>query len=372
MMKLFPRDERAIQNSLLFRRKVAAGEVLGREVQGRATWGMSIGLAAALFVLLLLKHHPVGQRFEFDSLDVWFNLREGTSSRRVSIVAIDEPTMRAWKGRPFNGRDVALVLRRLKKAGAIEVSMALPSLCGSRASGGSILTADDVAAMGPAMRETGFVFLPLLARSQADSSAGALLSAANVARWGSKMPVDLSAREFPPVRGVEAPPQSWLGAAGGMGHTAFGLDADGRPRLAWSALPWDNRLFPSLAMSVAARQRGAAWARELSESAQPLLLDFSPLDAPQPNAPPTKRDAGSLLRARVSTSAPASTWGGHGFPRVSLLSILRDERAAQVLAGQHVILCLSARELAPTYFAPDGRRVLEGELHAVALDNLII
>ena len=91
---------------------------------------MTIGLAAALFVMLLLKHHPIGQTFRFDSLDVWFNLRPPTSSHKVAIVAIDEATVRAWGGRSFDGRGLARLLRILDRQKVASISLALPGLCG--------------------------------------------------------------------------------------------------------------------------------------------------------------------------------------------------------------------------------------------------
>ncbi len=414
---------------------------------------MSIGLAAALFVMLLLKHHPVGQRFEFDSLDVWFNLRDGTSSNRVALAVIDDATVRSWHGRAFNGREVARLLRRLKKSGALSVSLALPSLCGSRARGGPALMPEDVAALEPALRETNFVLLPLMARSQFDPPQTSLLDESLGKRWSVPPPTSLSARDFPTVRGIEAPPQAWLEQAAGAGHTAFGLDVDGRPRTAWPGLLWRGRVFPALALAVAQRENGKKWAASLIEAGQPLLLDFSPLDAPQParraSTPPPNAEentnekkpalgppgrllsrglspapkaaqsgfglaSGSSSRLNLDAPAVASPQladktdkeGGlprpaeasasaasgegrarpglgalsvateeeapaRGFTRVSVARLLRDEGAAQVLAGRHVIVCVSAREMAPSYFAPDGRRVLEGELHAVALDNLL-
>ncbi len=436
-------------------RSGAEREIQGREAQGRASWGMSIGLAAALFVTLLLKHHPVGQRFEFDSLDIWFNLRDGTSSNRVALAVIDDATVRSWNGRTFNGRDVALLLRRLKKNGVLSVSLALPSACGSRSAGGSALAPQDVASLEPAVRETGFVFLPLMARSQFQPSAGSLLDESLSKRWGVPLPPALSPHDFPVMLGMEGPPQKWLEQAAGAGHAAFGLDVDGRPRTSWPGLLWRGRVFPSLALAVAQREHGQPWAQSLIEAGQPLLLDFSPLSAPQaalpasaaqidgkrqvlgrlshflqrgldfsrakpsPNAlspaPPSSprfnspapnasaapgasspqpaHKSGGLIRpaqlsASVASAQTSSTKASpplnlhtsdadteaaptRGFVRVSVARLLRDERAAQVLAGKHVIVCVSAHEMAPLYFAPDGRRVLEGELHAVALDNLL-
>jgi signal transduction histidine kinase/CHASE2 domain-containing sensor protein len=353
-----------------------------REVQSRPTWGMTIGLAAALFVLLLLKHHPVGQRFEFDSLDVWFNLREGTTSNRVALAAIDEETIRAWNGRTFDGAGVALLLRRLEQASVASTTLALPALCGPGRQSGAAVAPADVPALattlgastsGASRSTVGAVVLPLLARPRPGTTSPALEDAALAARWSEAMPHELSEQMFPPVRSLEAPPRAWLGGAVGAGHTAFGLDVDGRPRLAWPALAWRGRLFPSLAVAAAARERRAHRRFDIESWGQPLLLDFTPLDVVQQPLPTVE----SLQSSETPIGAPAAqltvdaSASAPGFPRISVARLLSDPGAAQVLAGRHVIVCVTAHDMAASYFAPDGRRVLEGELHAVALDNLL-
>jgi signal transduction histidine kinase/CHASE2 domain-containing sensor protein len=390
---------------------------------------MTIGLAAALFVMLLLKHHPVGQRFEFDSLDVWFNLRPPSASQRVAVVAIDEDTVRRWNGRAFNGRDMARLLRTLKGARTSSVSLAIPSLSGPRKSGGAILSREDVDALIPALRQSGAVVLPLLARSQSTPAGDSILSASAQEKWGTPSNGSLSAQDFPPVRGVEGPPQVWIEQAQSVGTRPSGwtpmaaraLRGRGSPGTGGSTLR--SRLQPPR------RTEGAISNSLWFAPGQPLLLDFSPLDSPQAPtvvtsatspkgpvlerlnhflqrgldfAPSRARPLGSDFNpseSAASTSATAASASdarpaktplvppstssaagssqvleasqGRGFVRVSVARLLDNPSAAQVLEGKHVVVCITARELATSYFAPDGRRVLEGELHALALDNLL-
>jgi signal transduction histidine kinase/CHASE2 domain-containing sensor protein len=367
------------------------------ENRTRATWGMSIGLAAALFVMLLLRHHTIGQRFAYDSLDVWFNLRDGRTSNRVGIVAIDSETVRGWDGRLFDDRDLARTLRALKKAGVSSVAIALPFPAGIAGGGTDVQGQKEWLS---ALRETNFAYLPLLARSSSGRGVSAPVDAREMEKHSIPL-VQAQSRGLAmgspaasPVRALEAPPASWLRASSGVGHTAFGLDAVGRPRIAYEVLPWEGRLYPSLALLVAARERGFAWPRLLREDrAETLLLDFSALDLPQPPRSLPKAPVGEVsgaaplqhlskyLKRGLSTAenrTPSITvvpesevHSGVGFATVPVHRIVRDPASAQVLAGKSVIVCVTAGGLSPTHFAPDGRRIHEGELHAVALDNLL-
>ena len=99
------------------------------EAKTRASWGMTIGLAAAVFTILLLRYHPLGREFEYDSLDVWFNLRQGHTSNAVAVLEIDDETFARWNGRVFDAPDMARVLQILKENRARVAVFALTGLC---------------------------------------------------------------------------------------------------------------------------------------------------------------------------------------------------------------------------------------------------
>ncbi|HEX9998248.1 MAG TPA: CHASE2 domain-containing protein, partial [Abditibacterium sp.] len=124
----------------------------------RATWGMTLGLIAALALLLALRPGVMGSlssSFEYDTLDFWFALREARQSRSVGIIAVDEATVRRWNGQSFRADEIALIVRKLKNAGAKGVALNFPTLCDP------LLRFQDENVLIEAMRFNGRVVLPL-------------------------------------------------------------------------------------------------------------------------------------------------------------------------------------------------------------------
>ena len=156
--------------------------------------------------------------------------------------------------------------------------------------------------------------------------------------------------EAPVIDIIEAPPSRWLWAQNGAGHTSFATDADNRPRASFPVLASQDRFYPALSLSAAAKMRGVAWTKTIEDS-EPWLLDFSPLNLPQ-----------SFSNQQTLHS---------GFPTLSVAQVLAHPELARGLENKCVVIGMSARGVSGLYTAPDRRRINEAQLQAIAIDNLL-
>ncbi len=325
------------------------------ETKSRASWGMTIGLASAIFTILLLRYSLMGREFEYDSLDIWFNLRQGHTSNAVAVLEIDDETFARWNGRAFDAPAMARVLQILKDNRARTVVFALTGLCAqnpeSKSSSASPFssTTNRIDTLRNEARDTDFVQWPLL------------MSTANSAHAQSEKTPDLPENwsvprsqwpdiEAPVTTFVETPPSRWLGPQNGAGHTSFATDSDNRPRASFPALAFQNRLYPALSLSAAAKMHNIKWTKTIEDS-EPWLLDFSPLDLPQSFT--HRKD---LMR---------------GFPTLGIAQVLAQPTLARGLENKCVVIGMSARGVSALYTAPDRRRINEAQLQAIAIDNLL-
>lgn len=338
----------------------------------RTTWGMTLGLIAALGLLLTLQPGVFGSlaaSFEYDTLDFWFALRDTRQSSQVGIVAIDEATLRRWNG-GFRARDLARVVRLLRGAGARDVALDLPQLCDAR------LRFDGQEELAAAMRANGRVTLPLAVRPLEVTApldgAGAgdgphrgvsetpspltpsppalsLLTRSRLASQKFALPAsdgetfasparELTASEEPAV--LDAPSALLLDAAAGAGHLDFALDRFGRARRLPLYVRVGGRDYPALAAATA-RVAGITLP---AASAEPLLLSF-PYGGDEEDAPP--------------------------FPIVSLAAALERPALLEALRGRAVVIGATAPGLAARFPTPSGTRICATELQAIALDNLM-
>ena len=329
----------------------------------RATWGMTIGLIIALALLMLWRPGVLGSlttALEYDTLDFWFRLRPQRTSQRVAIVAVDEATVRRWKGRSFDGRDVAALVRDLRDAKVRAVALNFPQL------GDLQMPVDGKAELEAALRAQGAVTLPLQfvgadwesanivdERRAGERRAGERASdeRASVERFGfaaQGVPASQDSPLAPDAGGpwnLRAAPDELLSAAAGAGHLNLEFDRFGRARGLPLYARHNGRFYPAFALATA---RAAGWSEAEPETGT-LLLNY-----------PFGRSGQSL----VESNQPA-------FVTISLDAALRDKRLLRVLRGRAVVVGVTAPGLSSRYPTPEGARVTATQLHAIALDNIL-
>lgn len=301
----------------------------------RLTWGMAQGLLISLTLLLVLRPGVWGglaNSLEWDTLDWWFSMRAPRVSRSVVILAVDDATVARWNGRAFDARDVARVLRELKKRGAKAVALDFPSLCETPP------TSLERAELAGAMRFNGAVTLPLQLRLGAKSANESF--SRELERFAFAPDERRENHDLPRARAdsILAPPDDLLAAAAGAGHLSFDFDRLGRARLLPLDARLNGRLFPSLSVATA-RAAGVS----LPPLDEPMLLNFA-------------RGAGGEEET---------------FQVVSLALALQNPQLFDVFDGRTALLGVTAHSLASRFPTPTGARVPECALSAVALDNLL-
>lgn len=398
----------------------------------RATWGMTLGLIAALSLLVTLRPGVLGAlstSFEYDTLDFWFALRDARQSQSVAILAIDEATVRRWNGDSFRATDIARTLDLLKESGASGVALSLPQLCDPN------LRFEGEAQLVAAIKANGRVTLPLELRStsagnwsepnqstpapgkkseqkSAQKSAQDKIAQSQIAarRWsisqreidqleretGSDFDADSQKINGPAIsvasetkgRGQDvsadsssvtwrlaAPSSALLEAAAGVGHLNFSLDRFGRARRLPLYLGLEGRYYPAFstasAQSVEVTPRGA--------SADGFLLNY-PYGVQPDTKPDTENEDATKNEAAPSRESadseitrPDDVAAPRGelpaFPTLSLAAALENPRLLKKFAGRVVVIGATAPGVASFYPTPTGRRVSAAELQAIALDN---
>ncbi len=329
---------------------------------GRATWGMTIGLIISLALLLLLRPGFLGGlagALEYDTLDLWFRLRAERPAERVAIVAVDEATVRRWKGRTFDGRDIALLVERLDRAGARGIALNFPQL------GDSQLAVDGQDQLAAAMRAHKRVTLPLQMGDDGWELPAPATPATSYERPPNLEPNSESgprpvlqnfalsplqsaavASQSPALDGdwdLRAASDVLLRAAAGAGHLNFTFDRFGRARKLPLYLGHNGFYYPAFALQTA---RAAGYA---------------PADA---------QNSAFLLNYPYGKNA-ADGKSTQPFQVISLDRALRDPRALGAVKGSIVVVGVTAAGLSSRYPTPDGARITSTELHAIAIENLI-
>jgi NtrC-family two-component system sensor histidine kinase KinB len=307
----------------------------------RATWGMAMGVLTAFFTLLVLHFHAIGARFEYDTLDFWFSLHASSVSEQVAIVAIDDATIERWDGRIFNDRDMGRLLQLMKQNGVPVAALAVPSLAlkpGDNPSGDFART----------LKASGIGVLPLTGRINGNASR---VSPA-IQRFALPIAAPVTTNQENRLQTMIAPPDILANAARGLGHTSFGLDTAGRARKYFPALFYQGKWYPSLAYAMAQHVQSTTEQNAIA-------------------LPDNWLEEGVLFNypfsGRESTLQPAA----RAFRTLSLGKVLDQPELLRSLAGHCVLVGLTAEGGSPLYSTPNGRRVSEVELHAVALENLL-
>lgn len=328
---------------------------------GRATWGMTIGLIISLALLLLLRPGFVGGlagALEYDTLDLWFRLRAERPAERVAIVAVDEATVRRWKGRTFDGRDIARLVEQLDKAGARSIALNFPQL------GDLQLAIDGQSELAAAMRAQGGVTLPLQLGEEGGETLpfpqppNAATSPANKAAMRPETPPGVRRFALTPAQNAALTAQSphldgaWnpraasdvlLRAAAGAGHLNFVFDRFGRARQLPLYMGHNGLYYPAFALETV---RAAGYAAPDPE-ANEFLLNY-----------PYGKSATEGTRAEP-------------FDSISLDAALRDPPQLAALKDRVVVVGVTASGLSSRYPTPEGARITSTELHAIAMENLI-
>ena len=337
---------------------------------GRATWGMTLGLIIALALLLLLRPAFLGGvtgALEYDTLDLWFRLRAERPSDEVAIIAVDEATVRRWKGRTFDGRDIAQLVRELDRADVKAIALNFPQL------GDLALAVDGQAELAAAMRAQGAVTLPLQfgeedwqtppvaqgARRAANASKRALPAPrAGVRRFALAPAQGVAlAAQTPQMDGqwdLRAASDALLRAAAGAGHLNLTFDRFGRARQLPLYLGHNGLFYPAFALETVR----AAGVRAPDAEGEAFLLNY-PYGK---NAAPASND---------DASDPPGFALAEPFLTLSLDGVLRDPRRLAALRGRVVVVGVTASGLSSRYPTPEGARITSTQLHAIAIENLL-
>ncbi len=320
------------------------GSFLQGPRQSRVTWGMAQGLLLALFLLLVLRPGVLGNpvnSLQWSTLDLWAGVRETRPSHSVTLLGVDEATMRRWNGRTFDAPDIARALRLLRTHGARAVALDFPSLCDAQT---DLPGRDQLAA---AMRFNGHVTLPFeFARRALDSTPPVPRSLERFA-----FPSNLRRQRAEDIPRMDefklrAPASDLLAAAAGAGHLSFDFDSLGRARRLPLWASYEERIFPAFALATASAAGSPA-----PRGDGPLLLNY-----PQGGTDDEDNEVAGTDDVFGSTSLAAA---------------LSDKTIWKSFRGQVVVIGVTAPGMGARFPTPGGRRVCEPELLAVALDNLL-
>jgi CHASE2 domain-containing sensor protein len=244
MLRLFSRLNPAPRPRKTGRGATAPLPLRGNWRHGPA-WGVLLGWIAGLVTLLVTANHPLGARLQYDTLDFWFRLRDPALPRAAAILAVDDATVQRWKGRDFDAKDTARLLRLLKSNGVRAVALAFPDLATHP------LNPTDRAVLVAALRETGIGHLPMRFRdpNSLRLTRGGNVKPLTVGAPGDVLRLPPAIAEFLALR-LDRPSEPMLRSAAGVGFLNFSLDPDGRVREIPLLLPNAGRFYPALPLSV--------------------------------------------------------------------------------------------------------------------------
>ena len=225
----------------------------------RAAREFVLALAAAWLVLFLFGRYgdlPALRGLETASLDLRFRLRGPIQpGSAVSVVLVDDASLKAYGRWPFSRHLIARALRQLQAMGAKAVAFDLLFAESER-----LLPGDDPDGdLANAVAGFGHVLLPMafsFVGPPADGDGPDYLSDSAYAKFGKS-----GRPAFFPLQPVAVlPPIDALGhAALGLGNVNIAYDRDGAVRYDRSVLPFSGDFYPSLAVRAAADYLGVPW-----------------------------------------------------------------------------------------------------------------
>lgn len=326
-----------------------------------ATWGMALGLAIALFVLLFVANQSIGSSLERAALDFWFALRtsDAPAPSRVSILAIDRQTVRRWRGQNFNNADVRRLLVLLHEKRVLAAALAWPEFSDGALLGG---TARSRRELQRALAAGSGFCVPL--RLEAPPG---IVATDNILAEDAAL---LHENDF--FAATARPGVDVVNGAASAGHLSFALDDDGRVRRLPLVLRADGRDYPALALATArlalkhaAIESADSNALQLGGRRLPLLSDGTMLL----NFPPRAHNFFSNPR-NAPLRSTETTLNGTPFRVISIAAALDNPKLLDALRGGVVVIGPTASSAA-LYATPTGALLPATALHAIALDNIL-
>ena len=363
------RFRRARARGAAARKKAGRGGIVGA-VEGRRSRtarGMAYGFIIALLSILFLDGRSIVTNWGDSLRDNWIVLRSVVSQEEeevysgigvlgnVSLIEIDRATRQSWNGRTFNARDVGQLLLQLKRNGVRAVMLDLPDI------NGAFMDAQEQKKLARDIAQSGIVYLPI-----PHSAPNEYVNSAQKKRFAA-----LS-------RG-----------AAGVGHTALWLDSDGHVRRTplQSRIGGTSRLSLSLACALGGLGLQGRDAQPLDDdgiatswkeathlrmggrafSISPgglLLLNYTP---PLPLQMRDDAQSGASIDESSTRNVPQAPI----FPTLSLQDALRNPQKTATWRDRCVVIGVSDSAVASQFLLPNGARVPEMMIHAIALDNLL-
>jgi signal transduction histidine kinase/CHASE2 domain-containing sensor protein len=351
------------------------------EWRQNATWGIIIGLCMALATHMFLKYHAIGTALEYNTLDLWFSLRNpqapaAQASGNVVVLAIDRSTLRRWNGRVFDTNELTRLLQLLSDRNAASVTISWNGLDDTP------LPQAEIDWLRYGIGNNGRVHLPLRITPMegVPIASPPQVSDGFTGRFSvGRLPADGPPQ---PVTRMEAPPEVLTAVARGAGHTSFTIDADGRVRRQPVLLPYAGSVYPSLALSAAidAISQGSSTANEgiipsrrielLTASGSAAALDnthelrIGQVETPLfPNAQMLLNFPANPVVKGVVMASPFNT--------ISVGEALDNPNLLRGVTNRCIIIGPTDDSVASFYPTPGGGRLPETMLHAIALDNML-
>ena len=324
---------------------------------------MALGLVIALFVLLFVANQSIGSSLERAALDLWFALRTPDATpNRVSILAIDRPTVRRWRGQNFNNPDVRRLLALLREKRVLAAALAWPEFSDGALLGG---TPRSRRALQRVLAAGSGLCVPLRFDEPASIVAKNIIDDKTAHSFGADF---YDTRERPGVNVVAG--------ASGAGHLSFALDDDGRVRRLPLILHADGHDYPALALATAHlalknivagnadKNAADSDALQIDNRRLPLLSDGTMLL----NFPSRAHNFFNSNNASLRSTENALS--GTPFRVISVADALDNPKLLDVLRGGVVVIGPTGSSAA-MYATPTGALLPATALHAIALDNIL-
>ncbi len=307
----------------------------------------ALSLLASTFTLLI---HSAGlfESAESQTLNLWLQVRRPTRvSPRITLVFVDDATIRQYGELPWHAEQWAALVTRLKEQGARVIVLNLPSI----AARAGFRDPQQVSAFVDAVKRAKNVVLPMeLYQQTVDESHPVPRTLQRFACL-----TDESGRARRVARGVVAPADEVLRAARGLGHINAEPDRDRIVRKLNHVAEFQQAQYPSLALAAWNAYYGGGTEVQLKGGWRAVTPDEEFIFIP--GFETLIDPVGDLSEVR-------------GWPALSARDLL-GKPSGLPIHGKVVIVGIRAIGNQRTVTIPPDRVVLDTELQALALDNLL-
>ena len=307
---------------------------------------------------------------QFDQFQRWHPRPINTELTSVTVVDIDETSLKAYGQWPWPRTRMAELVRRLHDAGAAAIAFDVLLAEPDRTSPGAMARLWNNPQASASLQD-----LPdhdaVLARTLSNRSVvlGTSLSRSGASRVSPVGPIDAPVMPYRIISLGEPDPQRWLhgfdtqlqplavlqAGAAGWGAMNFAPDGDGVVRRVPLLLRVGEQIVPAL----------SAEALRVAQGAQNHVLRSTPAGVQDVR----------IGAVTVPTNAQAEIWlhyPAHVTARtVSAAQVLGSSEAPHRLDGQIVLVGSSAAGLMDLRFSPLGQLVPGVQLHAMALEQML-